>query len=66
MLDRRFPSMQFVEGGLAGDESCWFVPNVEAVAAMLRSCGFKPKDYVLDQQEVFVRCGVDKEFTSSW
>jgi tRNA (mo5U34)-methyltransferase len=61
MLDRRFPSMQFIEGGLSGDTSCWFVPNVEGVAAMLRSCGFKPKDYVLDQhqQEVFVRCDVE-------
>jgi tRNA (mo5U34)-methyltransferase len=60
MLDRRFPSAQFIEGGLAGDESCWFVPNVEGVAAMLRSCGFKPKDFVFPNvQEVFVRCTVD-------
>jgi tRNA (mo5U34)-methyltransferase len=58
MLDRRFPSMQFIEGGLEGDASCWFVPNVEAVAAMLRSCDFQPKDYILDQREVFVRSGV--------
>jgi len=60
MLDRRFPSAQFIEGGLAGDGSCWFVPNVEGVAAMLRSCGFKPKDFVFPNvQEVFVRCTVD-------
>ena len=60
MLDRRFPSIQFVEGGLGGDTSCWFVPNVEAVAGMLRSCGLKPKDFVFpDVQEVFIRCTVD-------
>ena len=60
MLDRRFPSAQFIEGGLAGDESCWFVPNVEGVAAMLRSCGFKPKDFIFpNDQEVFVRSTVD-------
>ena len=60
MLDRRFPALQFVEGGLGGDGSCWFVPNVEVVAAMLRSCGFKPKDFVFPGvQEVFVRCTVD-------
>jgi tRNA (mo5U34)-methyltransferase len=60
MLDRRFPSAQFIEGGLGGDQSCWFVPNVEGVAAMLRSCAFKPKDFVFPNvQEVFVRCTVD-------
>jgi len=60
MMDRRFPSAQFIEGGLAGDGSCWFVPNVEGVAAMLRSCGFKPRDFVFPNvQEVFVRCTVD-------
>ena len=59
MIDRRFPSAQFIEGGLAGDGSCWFVPNVEAVAAMLRSCGFKPKDFIFpNEQEVFVRSTV--------
>ena len=59
MNDSRFPSAQFIEGGLAGDESCWFVPNVEGVAAMLRSSGFKPKDFVFPNvQEVFVRSTV--------
>ncbi len=57
MVDRRFPSAQFIEGGLGGDESCWFVPNVEGVAAMLRSCGFKPAEFIFpNDQEVFVRC----------
>lgn len=60
MIDRRFPSAQFIEGGLAGDGSCWFVPNVEGVAAMLRSCGFKPRNFIFPNvQEVFVRCTVD-------
>jgi len=56
MIDSRFPSAQFIEGGLAGDGSCWFVPNVEAVAAMLRSCGFRPVDFVFtNHPEVLVR-----------
>src|SRR5205085_1311826 len=37
-----FPLLRFVEGGLDGDTSCWFVPSPEAVIAMLRSCGFRP------------------------
>ena len=60
MADSRFPSAQFIEGGLAGDGSCWFVPNVEGVAAMLRSCGFKPGEFIFPNgQEVFVRSTVD-------
>ena len=60
MLDSRYPAMKFVEGGLGGDGSCWFIPNVEAVAAVLRSCGFVPKDFVFpDAREVLVRCTVD-------
>ena len=60
MLDDRFPSMKFVEGKLAGDVTCWFVPNVEGVAAALRSCGFTPREFVFPNvQEVFVRCTVD-------
>jgi tRNA (mo5U34)-methyltransferase len=65
MLDRRFPSMQFIEGGLEGDASCWFVPNVEAVAAMLRSCGFQPEHYILDQREILVRCRVTQAPTGA-
>ena len=34
------PLLRFIPGALDGDVSCWFVPNVEAVAAMLTSCGF--------------------------
>lgn len=59
MLDDRFPSMQFVEGQLAGDASCWFIPNVQAVAAMLRACGFVPQEFIYpNDQEVIVRCTV--------
>jgi hypothetical protein len=51
--------MRFVEGGLGGDVTCWFIPNVEAVAAILRSCGFVPRDFIFPSvQEVFVRCTV--------
>jgi tRNA (mo5U34)-methyltransferase len=59
MLDGRFPAMKFVEGSLAGDVTCWFIPNVEGVAAVLRSSGFDPKDFIFPNvQEVFVRCTV--------
>jgi tRNA (mo5U34)-methyltransferase len=59
MLDDCFPTLRFVEGGLAGDVTCWFVPNVEGVSAILRSCGFVPKDFIFpDEREVFVRCSV--------
>jgi tRNA (mo5U34)-methyltransferase len=37
---RQFPAMHFVEGALDNDTSCWFVPNLQGVAAILRSCGF--------------------------
>jgi tRNA (mo5U34)-methyltransferase len=59
MHDDRFPAVRFVEGQIAGDSSCWFVPNVQAVAAMLRTCGFVPEEFIFpDQQEVIVRCRV--------
>jgi tRNA (mo5U34)-methyltransferase len=59
MLDDRFPTVRFVEGRIAGDSSCWFIPNVQAVAAMLRTCGFIPEEFIFpDEQEVIVRCRV--------
>jgi len=59
MHDDHFPALRFVEGQIAGDSSCWFVPNVQAVAAMLRTCGFVPVEFIFpDQQEVIVRCHV--------
>jgi len=59
MHDDRFPTVRFVEGQLAGDSSCWFIPNVQAVAAMLRTCGFVPEEFIYpNEQEVIVRCRV--------
>jgi len=59
MLDDRFPTLRFVEEQLAGDGSCWFVPNVQAVVAMLRACGFVPEEFIFpNKQEVIVRCRV--------
>jgi tRNA (mo5U34)-methyltransferase len=59
MNDDRFPAVRFVEGQIAGDSSCWFIPNVQAVAAMLRTCGFVPEEFIFpDEQEVIVRCRV--------
>ena len=39
--DPRFPSLQFIEEGLGGDTTCWFIPNAAAVAAMIRASGFR-------------------------
>src|SRR5262249_30617798 len=51
-----FPLLRFVEGTLDGDNSCWFVPSVEAVLAMLRATGFKPKQIIRPTgHEVIVR-----------
>jgi tRNA (mo5U34)-methyltransferase len=51
-----FPSLRFVEGGLDGDTSCWFIPSVEAVLAMLRSSGFRPERMIRPTaHEVIVR-----------
>jgi tRNA (mo5U34)-methyltransferase len=59
MHDHRFPTVRFVEGQIAGDSSCWFVPNVQAVAAMLRTCGFVPEEFIFpDEHEVIVKCRV--------
>ena len=41
-LSPDFPSLRFVEGCLDGDVSCWFVPSVGALLAMLRASGFRP------------------------
>jgi len=59
MLDDRFPTVRFVEGKLAGDSSCWFIPNVQAVTAMLRTAGFVPEEFIFpNTQEVIVKCRV--------
>ena len=51
-----FPLLRFVEGGLDGDTSCWFVPSVEACLAMLRGARFKPERMVCpDAHEVIIR-----------
>src|SRR5207248_11184175 len=39
--DPLFPSMRFIEGSLGEDSTCWFIPNPPAVAAMIRSSGFR-------------------------
>jgi len=56
LTDHRFPAMRFVEGALDGDVTCWFIPNVQAVNAMLRSCGFIPERTVYPtEREVIIR-----------
>jgi tRNA (mo5U34)-methyltransferase len=51
-----FPLLRFIEGGFDGDKSCWFVPSVEAVVALLRSSGFKPENMILPtEHEIILR-----------
>ena len=57
MTDQQFPALRFVEGTLNGDATCWFVPNLQAVTAMLRSTHFRPTEFTFtNQQDVIVRC----------
>jgi tRNA (mo5U34)-methyltransferase len=52
-----FPALRFIENKLNGDVTCWFVPNVAAVGAMLRSSGFSIQEVVFaSPREVFLRC----------
>ena len=55
--DDRFPTLRFVEGTLNNDASCWFVPNIQGVAALLRSCKFRPDRTIFaNEYDVIVRC----------
>jgi tRNA (mo5U34)-methyltransferase len=55
--DERFPMLKFLEGPLDQDPSCWFVPNLQAVTAMLRAAGFTPEKTAFpDDPEVVMRC----------
>jgi hypothetical protein len=59
--DDRFPTLRFVEGSLDGDGSCWFVPNTQAVVAMLRSSGFIPTQFAFaNEHDMIVQCTVDR------
>ena len=59
MADERFPAMRFIEGTLDGDTTCYFIPNVQAVHAMLRSCGFRPDETTFtNDHDIIVRCAV--------
>ncbi len=57
MNDQSFPTLRFIEGQLDGDVTCWFVPNFQAVRAILRACHFQPEETVFTgQQDVIIRC----------
>ena len=45
--DPLFPSMCFIERSSGEDSTCWFIPNPPAVAAMIRSSGFRIKKTAL-------------------
>jgi len=54
--DSSFPSLRFIEGGLDGDASCWFVPSAEAVLAMLRAAGFRPERMIRPTPHEVIVC----------
>jgi tRNA (mo5U34)-methyltransferase len=55
--DEQFPAMHFVEGTLDRDPTCWFIPNLQAVGAILRSCRFRPDHITFTgEHDVIVRC----------
>ena len=57
MAEPQFPAMSFVENSLDDDITCWFVPNLQAVAAILRSCGFQPDQMTFtNEQDIIMRC----------
>jgi len=57
MNDHSFPTLRFIEGQLDGDVTCWFVPNIQAVRAILRSCHFQPEATTFrNEQDVIIRC----------
>ena len=61
LTDDRFPTVRFVEGALDNDVTCWFIPNPQAVASMLRSCSFIPNQTIFPTgNEMIVRCSTSK------
>ncbi len=53
----QFPSLSFIEEKYGGDASCWFVPNIQAVSAMIRSCKFEARKWVFPtNREIIVKC----------
>jgi tRNA (mo5U34)-methyltransferase len=59
LMHESFPTLRFIEGALGEDTTCWFVPNPEAVFAMLRSSGFTIQQMTFPtEHEIFVVCGV--------
>jgi len=59
LLDPRFPELKFIEHSLGQDMSCWFVPNVEGVYAMLRSAGFTVEEVMFPSEyDILIRCRV--------
>ena len=50
-------AMRFIEGTLDGDTTCYFIPNVQAVHAVLRSCGFRVDQTTFtNDHDIIVRC----------
>lgn len=51
-----FPALKFIEHALGPDTTCWFVPNPEAVYAMLRSAGFAVEEVIFPtEHEIIVK-----------
>lgn len=44
LLRQGWPKMAFIEKKFSNDPTNWWIPNTNAVEAMLRSCGMKPAE----------------------
>ncbi|MGK7391609.1 MAG: TIGR04290 family methyltransferase [Candidatus Cyclobacteriaceae bacterium M2_1C_046] len=60
-----WPKMSFIENRFAGDPTNWWVPNVAAIKAMLRSSGFEIKDTPIEETFICNRKSGDGVM-SSW
>lgn len=66
MLEHGWPKMAFVEKRFSNDPTNWWVPNTNAVEAMLRTCGMKP--VATPAEEIWI-CREDPEYPAvsrSW
>lgn len=53
---RQRPRIEFVEHGIAGDATCYFVPSITALTGILRRAGFAEVELTaVDQDRAYVR-----------
>ena len=63
--EKGWPRMSFIENSFAGDPTNWWVPNISAIKAMLRSSGFKILDSPIEETFLCER-QQDKGVMNEW